>query len=93
MRFRSRITSVTVVCAGPVRSGTGPILDRERKANSPPARQSPIAVTHARRLHGIVTSDLTDRTTPRAPRATRATCPYRTRMILFASALSVLNEI
>jgi len=36
------------------------------------ARPGPVAahpVTHARRLHGIVTSDLTDRTTPRAPRA------------------------
>jgi hypothetical protein len=41
-----------------------------RAAPHAPAR--PVAahpVTHARRLHGIVTSDLTDRTTPRAPRA------------------------
>lgn len=39
---------------------------------APHAPARPVAahpVTHARRLHGIVTSDLTDRTTPRAPRA------------------------
>jgi hypothetical protein len=50
--------------------GNGERFTFAPRAPHAPAR--PVAahpVTHARRLHGIVTSDLTDRTTPRAPRA------------------------
>jgi hypothetical protein len=51
-------------------NGNGERFTFAPRAPHAPAR--PVAahpVTHARRLHGIVTSDLTDRTTPRAPRA------------------------